>query len=304
MALIQVNYMSRALSRMVPLMVVLPVDKFGADFDEERSDGGEGRAFKTLYLLHGVFGNCTDWVSGTRIQRWAEERDLCVVMPSGDNSFYVDDEAKGDFYSEFIGKELVSLTRRMFPLSKRREDTFVGGLSMGGFGALLNGLRFADSFSRIIVLSGALHLLDGGNAFAASCKGGGVGPDVRPSAQEGAGVPFNSIPPLPCESAAFGDFAVASRTDKNPRVLAERLSSSLSAERLPALFMACGTQDPLLSANRSYRDLLVSLGFSVSYFESEGGHDWDFWDAEIKRAIDWLPLGSAVQGVNSGNVGI
>ncbi|MBR2828946.1 MAG: acetylesterase, partial [Solobacterium sp.] len=84
MALIQVNYLSKALFRTVPVQVILPVDRISFEtMDYEPVQ----RKFKTLYLLHGLLGNYTDWVSGTRIQRWAEEKNLAVVMPSGDNSF-------------------------------------------------------------------------------------------------------------------------------------------------------------------------------------------------------------------------
>lgn len=83
----------------------------------------ENKPYKTLYLLHGIFGNYSDWVCGTRIQRYAEEHDLAVVMPSGDNAFYVDQPAGGNFYGEFVGRELVELTRRIFPLSHEREDS-------------------------------------------------------------------------------------------------------------------------------------------------------------------------------------
>ena len=86
MALIQVNYSSKALFRTVPMNVILPADRFDADTD--RYLNGKERKYKTLYLLHGLLGNYTDWVSQTRIQKWAEERNLAVVMPSGDNSFY------------------------------------------------------------------------------------------------------------------------------------------------------------------------------------------------------------------------
>ena len=86
MALIQANFMSGSLMRTVPVNIILPVDKLA--FPGAASK--EITAYKTLYLLHGIFGNYTDWVSGTNIQRWAEEKDLAVVMPSGDNMFYVD----------------------------------------------------------------------------------------------------------------------------------------------------------------------------------------------------------------------
>ena len=75
MAFIQVSFMSKTLMRTVPLQVILPVDKFTFGQPER-----EEKPFKTLYLLHGIFGNETDWVHGTRIQRWAEEKNLAVVI--------------------------------------------------------------------------------------------------------------------------------------------------------------------------------------------------------------------------------
>ena len=134
MAVFQVNFMAETLGRTVPLFAILPTDKSYLPGMERRE---EGKPYKTLYLLHGIVGNYTDWIYGTRIQRWAEERDLAVVMPSGDNSMYLDHAV--DRYGEFIGKELVEFTRKTFPLSGKREDTYIGGLSMGGFGALRNG---------------------------------------------------------------------------------------------------------------------------------------------------------------------
>ena len=77
MALIQVNFMSKSLMRTVNMNVILPVDKIIFPGTPMRED----KPHKTLYLLHGVFGNYTDWVCGTNIQRWAEENNLAVVMP-------------------------------------------------------------------------------------------------------------------------------------------------------------------------------------------------------------------------------
>ena len=76
MALVQVNFISRSLRRTVTINAIIPVDKIGV---EKTSD----KPFKTLYLLHGIFGNYTDWVTGTRIQRWAEKHNLAVIMLSG-----------------------------------------------------------------------------------------------------------------------------------------------------------------------------------------------------------------------------
>ena len=156
MALIQVNFVSKSLMRTVPIQVILPVDKFSLSDKPLR----EEKPFKTLYLLHGIFGNYTDWVTNTRIQKWAEKKNLAVVMPSGDNAFYVDDPAGGNLYGQFIGQELVDITRRMFPLSRKREDTFIGGLSMGGFGAMRNGLKYHETFGCVISFSGVLELFE------------------------------------------------------------------------------------------------------------------------------------------------
>ena len=82
-------------------------------------------------MLHGIFGNYTDWLSGTRIRAWAEVKNLVVIMPCGENKFYLDNPRLGDMFGEFVGKELVAFTRKLLPLSNKREDTFIAGLSMG-----------------------------------------------------------------------------------------------------------------------------------------------------------------------------
>ena len=267
MALIQMTFVSHALMRAVPVQVILPSDKWSPD-----GKLMPRKKFKTLYLLHGLWGQCGDWVTGTRIQRWAEERDLAVVMPSGDNSFYVDRPASNNFYGEFLGRELVEMTRRMFPLSERREDTFIGGLSMGGYGAVRNGLKYHDTFSAIAALSPALHVFE---------------------------YPQAAVETRAFGEAIFGDLDLAAKSDKNPRVLVDALAGKTG---LPKIYMACGTEDDLLPASRLYRDLMTGAGFDVTYFEGPGKHDWDFWDAQIKLVLDWLPLDEKSQGLNSGNV--
>ena len=271
MALIQVNYVSAALQRTVPLQVILPVDKLTPDGQLPKE-----KKFKTLYLLHGYLGNYTDWVSGTRIQRWAEERDLAVVMPSGDNAFYVDRPATGNCYGQFIGQELVEVTRRMFPLSRKREDTFIGGLSMGGFGAMRNGLKYHDTFGAVISFSGVLQLWE---------------ENTSPSQRVN----------MEFEEGIFGDLEKALVSDKNPAWLVRELAGK---QNLPDIYIACGTEDRLLSHSRNFRDLLLKNGFSVTYEEAPGDHNWDFWDTFIKKAIDWLPLEEKSQGIHSGNVNL
>ena len=252
MAHIQVTYMSQALWRSVPVQVILPADKATREgqFLPERK-------FKTLYLLHGLHGSSMDWITRTRIIRWAEAQDLAVVMPSGDNSFYVDRPASCNCYGEFIGRELVEVTRRMFPLSEKREDTYIGGLSMGGYGALRNGLKYRENFSAVISLSGAVDVLN----------------MPKTPEREAFG------------EAIFGPTAEALASDKNPRVLIKLLKGR---KELPRIYLCCGTEDPLLPQSQTVRDLLEDAGFSVTYEEAPGKHDWDFWDTHIKKVLEWL----------------
>ena len=272
MALIQVNYLSKALFRTVPVNVIIPSDKISFETMDylPAPEGG----YPTLYLLHGLLGNYTDWVSGTRIQRWAEDAGLAVVMPSGDNSFYVNGQTANNDYGAFIGEELPRVMRQMFPLSRRREDTFIAGLSMGGFGAIRNGMKHAETFSRIIGLSGAIHFFD---------------PDYESVAGE---------------ESAFGSLVEAAKTDKNHHVALEQLKERVAAGEVeaPAFYLACGTQDSLVGVNRSFRSDVEAAGFDVTWDEEDRGHDWDFWDSQIRKVIDWLPLGQAEGGMGSGNV--
>ena len=266
MALIQVNYLSKSLFRTVTMNVILPVDKLSFD----HSTYEPIKSFKTLYLLHGLLGNYTYWVTNTRIQMWAEEKNLAVVMPSGDNSFYVNSQLVNNDYGSFIGEELVEITRKMFPLSNKREDTFIGGLSMGGYGALRNGIKYADTFGYVIGLSSAIHLLE------------------------------DNAPMVADEGLVFGDIKEARKTDVNPRVAVEKVLEK--GIELPKFYMACGTKDNLLEYNRSFKDFLIEHGADVYYEEEEYAHEWPFWDRQIKKAIDWLPLDEEVKSMTSGSV--
>ena len=268
MALLQVNYLSKALFRTVPLNVILPSDKI--DFSTLSYRMKKGDSFKTLYLLHGLLGNYTDWVTNTRIQLWAEEKNLAVVMPSGDNAFYVNNAGGGNDYGAFIGQELVEVTRNMFPLSDRREDTFIAGLSMGGYGALRNGIVYSDTFSHVAGFSSAIHIFDRGTEHNGS------------------------------ELRVFKDVDKAALTDVNPRVAFEKLLDE--KRQIPRFYMSCGTADDLYDTNTSFRDFLTSKGAEVTWDEEEYGHEWTFWDSQIKKVLDWLPLDDVESGLGSGNV--
>lgn len=274
MAVIEVNFISKCLMRTVTFNAIIPVDKFGP-----QAENAEQKPLKTLYLLHGIFGNYTDWVNGTRIQAWAEANDLAVIMPSGENRFYLDDEKSGELYGEFIGKELVEFTRKLFPLSDKREDTFIAGLSMGGYGAIRNGLKYAENFGCVIGLSAALvH-------------------DTWKDADNSA--PIFTFRRSYYE-AVFGEYDKVKGSDKDPKALLLKLKEE--GRPVPKMYLCCGTEDGLVTANRDFRDFLNENGVDLTYVEGPGKHDWVFWDTYIKKVLDWLPLNRTGAGINSGNV--
>ena len=267
MALIQINFMSECLLRTVTVNAIVPFDKITMPGMPER----EKKPFKTLYLLHGILGNYTDWLSGTRIQRWAEEKNLAVIMPSGENHFYVDCKATGERYSEFIGWELPQKMRTLFPLSEKREDTFIAGLSMGGYGAITNGLKYHETFGCAAGLSSAL-ILD------KICN------KKEEAEQDLTALMFGED----YTKTIFGAIEQIAGSDKDYKALALKLKDNNI--NIPKLFLCCGTEDTLLEANRDFSDFLKANQIPHEYAEGPGGHEWDFWDTWIKNVLDWLPL--------------
>ena len=263
MAIATVNFFSRCLMRQVTINAIVPAGGFHMPGMPER----EKKPFKTMYLLHGIFGNYTDWITGTRIASWAEARNLAVIMPSGDNSFYTDNIKSSAMYGEYFGRELVEVTRELFNLSKKREDTFIAGLSMGGYGALRNGLKYHKTFSKIAALSGALILDHAVNST-----------DDTPTII-GRRSYYESI---------FGDLEKLVGSDNDPKALLNNLIEK--AEDIPEIYIACGTEDHLLGVNREYAELLKSKNIKHTYIEGPGGHTWDYWDEYILKVLDWLPL--------------
>lgn len=253
MALLQVEFRSNTLKRTVPFNVILPIEKFKGPYP-------------TLYLLHGLTDNCNSWLSNTRIRMWAEQSGLAVVMPSGENSFYLDilvkDGCLGDF-GEYIGKELVEVTREMFPLSTKREETYIAGLSMGGYGACRNGLKYWNTFGKVAILSGALHVYEYEKEWVETL-GNTIG-EVR----------------------NFGNIDETKMTDRNPRFIIDEIAHDAN-KHFPSFYIACGLQDLLLDANRSIANALKEAGANVTYEEGPGNHDWYFWDTYIQNVLEWL----------------
>lgn len=254
MATLQINFNSKCLQRNVVINAIIPV---------EQSE--EVKPFPTLYLLHGYGGNHNDWMNETKIQAYANKHRLAVIMPCGENKFYLDDRKTNELYGQFITEELVDFTRNLFPLSHHQHETFIGGLSMGGYGALINGLKASDTFGAIIALSSALII-----------------PEIANMAENHV----FGIGTYDFYVRVFGKLDELIGSERDPEALL--LTHLKDNKAVPRLYMACGTEDFLIQQNRRFVAFLEKHNIQVTYIEASGAHEWDFWDSYIKDAIEWL----------------
>lgn len=275
MAIMRVDFLSNCLHRTVSISVIMPSDK-----RTFRGDVIHPGPYKTLYLLHGIFGNDTDWLINTNIQQYADAYNLCVVMPCGDNKFYCNSDISGDYYGTYIAQELVAFTRRTFNLSKHYEDTYIGGLSMGGYGAICNGLRNPETFSHIIALSSGLIK------------------DLVINADEN----LNHSQLNANHYKTFFNLKNLSDFNNSDNDY-DYLALKGIGQPQPRLFVACGKQDHLYQVNKDYYCKLKELNYDVEWFCVDGKHNWAFWDLAIKEALAWLPLDKPSKGISSGNIG-
>jgi S-formylglutathione hydrolase FrmB len=261
MAFLDFHFFSEALALTCSAHVILPQ----ATTLQIGMGGGRARdEYPTLYLLHGLSDDHTIWTRRTSIERYAAERNLAVVMPAVARSFY-QDMASGPKYWTFLSEELPALCQHYFPLSAAREDTFAAGLSMGGYGALRLGLARPDRFAAVASLSGALDLA---RRLREVDK-----PSSRLNRTEWTGI--------------FGT-ELKTPADADLWLLASKIASSPGPR--PALYLACGTEDELLADTRTFREHLEAVGLPVTYGESPGAHEWGYWDAQIQRVLEWLPV--------------
>ena len=68
------------------------------------------------------------------------------------------------------------------------------------------------------------------------------------------------------------------------------------------MYMSCGLQDRLLEPNRRLKDHFLENGIDLTYEETDGDHNRDFWNDQIQKVLSWLPLEEAREGLSSGNV--
>lgn len=260
MAFGRMDFFSKSLIRTVSFHFLIPGDRTDVENNPYYK-----RPMKTLYLFHGYTNNSWEWLFNSKITQLSEKYNLAVILPSIENSFYLDRKGTGGSFAAYAGEELVNYTRRIFGLSDKKEDTYVGGISMGGFGALHTGLAYPETFSKIMALSSALI--------------------VHEIAGQKPGF-HNEAADYDYYAMTFGDLDELLTSRNNPEQLILNLQESGAA--IPELFMACGTEDFLLEKNREFQKFLNENQVPVIYQESSGNHDFDFWNQYLEPAVQWM----------------
>lgn len=262
MAVMHINFLSKALGRQVNFTAVVP----SIDFNHMDMDVVYGKKkLKVLWLLHGFSGDENDYLTFTNAARYAQDHQLVLIMPPSENGGYTNIR-NGAKYFTFIGEELVKFCRYLLPISNQREDNFIGGLSMGAMGAMKLALAYPENYSKVLLMSGcAFDLNDGGIGHV---DWFGSGEDV------------------------FGGFIPGGKELIGTKEDAYwQMKKNVEEQKpKPEFYLRVGSKDFLLEKCRYAKEQLESSGYPLHYAEVEGyGHEWDFWDLTLRGAIEnWL----------------
>jgi putative tributyrin esterase len=254
MILNEINFFSETLGMRSTIYVLLP--------QRQLADAKKPKDYRTLYLLHGHSDDHTAWMRWSAIEKYAEGLNLVVVMPAVHLSFYADMVHGGKFW-QFVSEEVPAQVRSMFSLSSKRENNYVAGLSMGGYGAFKMALTHPDRFAAAASLSGAL--------------------DIRRVVD--ATVETNDENWLQGMRNVFGDLSKVPNSEHDLFTLAEKVSK----ERIkPRLYQCCGTEDFLHADNIRFLDIARKLPLDLTYEDGPGDHNWSYWDKMIQNVLAWM----------------
>lgn len=281
MALTHFNFESAFLGTNTDVNIILP--------DKPRSLSpaefyGSGKKYKVLWLLHGTFGDYTDWLRKSSIELYACERDLVVVMPSGNNANYLNwpNFCLGYNTWDYLFEELMPLVYNWFPASDKREDNFIAGLSMGGSGAMQYAIGHPEKFAGAASLSNApVNIREMAE------------PRYDGNAEGAQNALFNKR--MQNVVAACGGMDAYRESPAN---VWDRLPELMKSGALPKLYFCCGTADKLIWERYcKFKEYAAEIGLPATFEESEGfTHEWRFWDLYIQKVLAFFGLDGGSQG--------
>lgn len=241
MAWLNIDFKSDTLNMPVMLDVLIP-----------QGHGG----YKTLYLLHGAGGDHSSWLINSRVADYVEHKNIAIVMPSANNKCYVNN-VHGKAYSDYITKELIQKCESWFPLSKEKEDRYIAGMSMGGYGAFYSALEYPKLYNKAFSYSGLLNIL------ARYDKPQGL--DMYPV--------FGERKELIEDGKDLFTKVKQSRKQFNDK------------EHDTQFYIYCGLSDVRINMSREMYVHMKKYGYNVHSEEAEGNHSWQYWDKCIQKTI-------------------
>lgn len=255
MGLFTGNFYSKNLRMTTQINVIFP------DVSNDVTPLYEGTP-KVLYLLHGLSGNSDEWTRFSKIEYYAKKYNFIIIMPEVQRSFYTTGKVGIDYF-HYVADELPAICGKWFHLDQRRENTFIAGESMGGYGAVKIALNRSEKYEAVASLSGVLDYVGFTEMVLA-----GNWEDMSPQ-----------------EIQSFHGEAGKPEEWENPLFLVEKLAKD---ENRPRLIQFCGTEDFLYENNQKFRKVAESNGYGHVYMEGPGDHEWPYWDKMIQRAIQFF----------------
>ncbi len=221
-----------------------------------------GAEIPPLWHLHGANSASGEWFTQTSLERYIAARKLAVVTLSVHNGFYVN-MAYGADYADYLENDWVPAIRSLFPcLSHKREQNYLAGASMGGFGAFRLGMNRMDLFSKLGSFAGSVEM-----------------PTIVERNERGiqpGGADFGW---------AFNGYRNMINNSNDVVYLARQCADKTL---LPKLYMICGTEDFGYALSLIGRDDLRQAGADVTWVECPGTHSYDCWDPLLPAFLDWL----------------
>lgn len=247
---------SKLVNTVLPYNVVLPPDY--------SLPASRNLRFPVLYLLHGLTGHYSDWVSKSKLTDYAARHRIIIVTPEGNNGWYTDSPVKQtEKYESYFMQELIPDVERRYRTLTTREGRAIAGLSMGGYGALKFGMKYPDKFTLAASLSGALSVASWTEAVV------------------------NTEPAKSSIMQAFGPGDSPARAAND----IVKLAATATPERiaaLPFLYIDCGNEDFLIQVNRDFIATLAKQKIPHEYRQLPGKHDWPYWDKQVQEILEIL----------------
>ena len=246
-----VRFQSKLINTTLPYNIVLP-----SDYDTSKTT-----RYPVLYLLHGLTGHYSDWITRSNVADYAADYRIIVVMPEGNDGWYTDSASIiTDKYESYILKELIPDVQQRYRTIEARYGRSIAGLSMGGYGAIKFGLKSPSTFIFAASMSGAF----GVTRFTEKEIGARWGDSMK----------------------LFGPSGSETRRANDLFHLIEQLTPARIGS-LPYFYYDCGTEDsPLIfPSNRELSALMLEKKIPHEFRQLPGDHSWAYWDRQVQEIL-------------------